>query len=352
MDLLIDFFSILNVVTCIQSILLIFFLLKQRIASKYFLYSQMAILVVIILNTANSYWAIQWHTIDLLDALSNYSLIFVGPSIAINLFSIDGNATNKKYILGNIYSIPLFFVLILFLDLFANLSVLVMILAFLQMGFFLGYVSYLFSRQFKTLKWIRALKYYHISLLIIFFINLVGKLMVFFGLMELNEDWLITMTGFFVVPIYFTTYMVMKEGLGFLKVHKQRYAKTPLDTDKTEELLAAIQALIEEEKYFLKNDLNLQMLAKELNAPSKYISQVVNLKLNKSFSTYINELRIEYAKNILLSDGVDKFNISGIGLESGFRSNSQFYSSFKKYTGLTPTDFIKKHKKNSENCTE
>lgn len=352
MDLLIDFFTILNVVTCIQSILLIFLLLRHKAKSNYFLFSQMAILVVIILNTANSYWATQWHTIDLLDALSNYSLIFVGPSMAINLLSIGGNAASKKYILGNIYSIPLFFALILILDLFGNSSILVMILAFLQMGFFLGYVSYLFSRQFKTLKWIRALKYYHISLLIVFSINLVGKLMVFFGLMELNEDWLITMTGFFAVPIYFTTYMIMKEGLGFLEIQNQRYAKTPLDTTKSEELLAAIEELVQNKRYFLKSDLNLQMLAKELNAPSKYISQVVNLKLNKSFSTYINELRIEYAKNILLGDGVDKFNISGIGLESGFRSNSQFYSSFKKFTGLTPTDFIKKHKNNTENSTE
>jgi len=344
MDLLIDFFTILNVVTCIQSFLLIFLLLKQKAKSKYFLFSHMAILVVIILNTANSYCAAQWGTFDLLDALSNYSLIFVGPCMAINLFSIDNNATNKKYILGNIYSIPLFFALILFLDLFANLSVLVMILAFLQMGFFLGYVSYLFSKQLKTLKWIRALKYYHLSLLLIFSINLVGKLMVFFGVIELNKDWLITMTGFFALPTYFTTYMVMKEGLGFLEIQKQRYAKTPLDTTKSEELLAAIEELIKDKRYFLKSDLNIQMLAKELNTPSKYISQVINLKLNKSFSSYINEQRIEYAKKILLNEGLNKYNISGIGLKSGFRSNSQFYNSFKKYTALTPTDFVKKHK--------
>lgn len=344
MDLLIDFFTILNVVTCIQSILLIFLLLKHKVKSNYFLFSQMALLVVIILNTANSYCATQWGTFDLLDAFSNYALIFVGPCMAINLFSIDNNAANKKNILRNVYSIPLFFALILFLDLFGNSSVLVMIMAFFQMGFFLGYVSFLFSKQLETLKWIKALKYYHLSLLIIFFINLVGKLMVFFGAMELNRDWLITMTGFFAIPTYFTTYMVMKDGLGFLEVQKQRYAKTPLDIAKSEELLAAIEELIRDKRYFLNSDLNIQMLSKELDAPSKYISQVINLKLNKSFSNYINELRIEYAKNILLNEDFHKYNISGIGLQSGFRSNSQFYSSFKKYTALTPTDFIKKHK--------
>lgn len=352
MDLLIDFFTILNIVTCIQSILLIFLLLKHKAKSNYFLYSQMALLVVIILNTANSYWATQWHTIDLLDALSNYSLIFLGPCMAINLFSIEINATNKKYILATIYSIPLFFALILMLDLFGNSSVTVMILAFLQMGFFLGYVSYLFSRQLKTLKWIKALKYYHLSLLLIFSINLLGKLMVFFGVIELDEDWLITMTGFFAIPTYFTSYMIMKDGLGFLEVQKQRYAKTPLDITKSQELLAGIEELVKDKKYFLKSDLNIQLLAKELDTPSKYISQVINLKLNKSFSSYINELRVEHAKNILLQEDFHKYNIAGIGLQSGFRSNSQFYSSFKKYTNLTPTDFIKKYKGHTGNCTE
>ena len=115
-------------------------------------------------------------------------------------------------------------------------------------------------------------------------------------------------------------------------------------TTKSEELLAAIEELIKDKRYFLISDLNIQMLAKELNTPSKYISQVINLKLNKSFSSYINEQRIEYAKKILLNEGLNKYNISGIGLKSGFRSNSQFYNSFKKYTALTPTDFVKKHK--------
>ena len=69
------------------------------------------------------------------------------------------------------------------------------------------------------------------------------------------------------------------------------------------------------------------------------LSQYLNEKINKSFSTFINELRIEKAKEFLTAK--TNYTIEGIGYESGFKSKSTFFTAFKKHTGQTPLEYQK-----------
>lgn len=61
-------------------------------------------------------------------------------------------------------------------------------------------------------------------------------------------------------------------------------------------------------------------------------------KTGKSFKIYLLDMRIEFACKLLISDSSDISNISGT---SGFESISHFNRSFKRKTGVTPSDYRK-----------
>jgi AraC-like DNA-binding protein len=60
----------------------------------------------------------------------------------------------------------------------------------------------------------------------------------------------------------------------------------------------------------------------------------------KTFTQFVNEVRIGYACKLLLSE---EFNISGIGYECGFKNISYFNRVFKNSLGLTPQQYQRKH---------
>lgn len=63
-------------------------------------------------------------------------------------------------------------------------------------------------------------------------------------------------------------------------------------------------------------------------------------RTKKTFVQYLNEMRIGYAKKLLIEN---KMKISTICLEAGFNNVSNFISQFKKVTGMLPSDFQKEH---------
>ncbi|MBJ6366918.1 AraC family transcriptional regulator [Snuella sedimenti] len=60
----------------------------------------------------------------------------------------------------------------------------------------------------------------------------------------------------------------------------------------------------------------------------------------KTFSEYLNEVRVGYACKLLIEE---KYNISEICFESGFNNISNFNRQFKKTMKYAPTDYIKFH---------
>ncbi|MFS4492827.1 helix-turn-helix domain-containing protein [Maribacter sp. 2308TA10-17] len=106
-----------------------------------------------------------------------------------------------------------------------------------------------------------------------------------------------------------------------------------------------IHSYIIEERCYLDMDLNLSEIAQKFNISSGYLSQLISTHSEQSFNDYINELRIQTSKKMLLSNQFEEYTIESIGLECGFKSKSNFYTAFKKFTGLTPTAYVKSTKK-------
>lgn len=53
----------------------------------------------------------------------------------------------------------------------------------------------------------------------------------------------------------------------------------------------------------------------------------------------MNGCRVKEAKRLLVDQKLEHLSILGIGLEAGFNSKTTFNTTFKKFTGLTPTAY-------------
>ena len=93
-------------------------------------------------------------------------------------------------------------------------------------------------------------------------------------------------------------------------------------------------------KPYLNPSLSISEVSAKLETNNQRLSEVINEKTGKSFNEFINCLRVTEAKLILSSDSYKKLTIDAIAKESGFNSKSAFYASFKKFTNMTPKQFI------------
>ncbi|WP_262708811.1 helix-turn-helix domain-containing protein [Flavobacterium anhuiense] len=84
------------------------------------------------------------------------------------------------------------------------------------------------------------------------------------------------------------------------------------------------------------------MLSTTFESNSKHVSKVVNVYKEKSFTQYINDLRIEFAINQLqVNNKLRKYTVQALALEFGFNNAESFSTAFYKKTGIKPTYFIK-----------
>jgi two-component system response regulator YesN len=84
--------------------------------------------------------------------------------------------------------------------------------------------------------------------------------------------------------------------------------------------------------------ISIESVAEELGVSASYLSRKFKETTNHTFLELLNEHRIQQSVK-LLSTG--RFRVSEIGEKVGFNEYKHFYAVFKKYTGLTPSDFTK-----------
>lgn len=87
--------------------------------------------------------------------------------------------------------------------------------------------------------------------------------------------------------------------------------------------------------YYSEN-ITLKDVAKVVNLNPNYISQVFKKSAGTTFSHYLTNLRITQAKKLLTTTNT---SINEISLQSGFNDYFYFLKTFKKYTGLTPSEY-------------
>ncbi len=115
----------------------------------------------------------------------------------------------------------------------------------------------------------------------------------------------------------------------------QKYKAKKITNEEANRLEQKLKEIMEQKMFYKNTNIKLADIAKELNITQHQLSQFLNDNLGKSFALFINEYRIEEAKKILKEN--NQFTLEAIGFEAGFSSKSNFYATFKKMVGVTPS---------------
>jgi len=95
-------------------------------------------------------------------------------------------------------------------------------------------------------------------------------------------------------------------------------------------------------KPYLDPELTLDQLAASLSLKPRALSQAINDILDQNFFDFINRYRIEEAAKLLTNPVDKKITVLEVLYQVGFNSKSSFNALFKKYIGITPTEFRRK----------
>ena len=120
-----------------------------------------------------------------------------------------------------------------------------------------------------------------------------------------------------------------------------KYRKSPLNDQDASLIHERLMHLMAEKKPYKNPDLTLNELAGILEVHPNYLSQVINSKEKKSFYDLVNEMRVEEFIKLISHPSNLQYTLLAISYDCGFNSKASFNRNFKKYTGLSPRDYLK-----------
>ncbi|MBE5940089.1 MAG: response regulator transcription factor [Lachnospiraceae bacterium] len=91
---------------------------------------------------------------------------------------------------------------------------------------------------------------------------------------------------------------------------------------------------------YTKN-ITLENIAPLFGYNSSYLGKIFNKKVGENFNSYVDHIRIEHSKELLLNDNA---KVYAIAEKVGYRSVDYFHIKFKKYVGQSPAEFRKKNR--------
>ena len=151
-----------------------------------------------------------------------------------------------------------------------------------------------------------------------------------------------SMTSYITGALSFSFILYITIALLFLTKPKtlpkpKPYQSKQFDQDTVDNLSQKLQQTMTENEYFCEPLLAMPNVASKMGISVAQLSQLLNDNFDKSFNTYVNELRIEKAKGLLTSG--QNMTMEVIAERCGYNSMSTFYSAFKKIVDVTPAKY-------------
>ncbi|TGL80037.1 AraC family transcriptional regulator [Leptospira yasudae] len=173
----------------------------------------------------------------------------------------------------------------------------------------------------------------------------VSKLITFSGFIKGEFSFLKTLGAFGFSTGVFLIFILLSRYPDFLEILRRgvreiRRKQSRINSDLKDSALKKIKVLFEEEKIYLNDEISLKSLGNQLSLRPDQLSQVVNDSYGMNFNRFLNYHRIREAIRILEKDPEAK--IIHVAMRCGFNSKSSFNESFRRETGTTPTEYLRK----------
>ncbi|MBQ0027711.1 MAG: AraC family transcriptional regulator [Lachnospiraceae bacterium] len=117
---------------------------------------------------------------------------------------------------------------------------------------------------------------------------------------------------------------------------KIKKAATNISTGSTDHTHHVIKKAIDYIENNFSKDISLDEISQELNLSSYYFSKLFKEEKGEGFVEYLNSRRISEAKELMKNQ---EKSIKEISNECGYADPNYFSRIFKKYTGMTPTEY-------------
>lgn len=126
-----------------------------------------------------------------------------------------------------------------------------------------------------------------------------------------------------------------------LKNDNDIYELSEINPLIVENILSALEVFEKEKRYLVKNA-SLNNMAKECGTNTTYLSKVINHYKKQSFTSYLNELRLDYAIELWNNNPKLRHkSIQGMADMTGFNTAQSFSKKFQERYKIPPTHFLK-----------
>lgn len=112
-----------------------------------------------------------------------------------------------------------------------------------------------------------------------------------------------------------------------------------LSEEQAEEYRKRIEGYLQRETPYLNCDYRMRTMVEETGIPRHHLSALINTVYHTNFNNFINKYRIEYLLQHFNGAKWAHLTFEGMAREAGFKNRSTFLKSFKKVTGMTPSQF-------------
>jgi len=181
----------------------------------------------------------------------------------------------------------------------------------------------------------------------LYFLPAAGSLVVF--LFAPAHQWLISsicvMTFFFIISLVLFSNPDLLYGqylnTEFLKEQGGKKIKQlVLPKEKTLELKELFEKYAAKE-FYLNSAVDRKEVAGYLNVQPHILSAFISQAYGANFNDVINRYRITYIEEGLKNEKWNDLTLEAIAEKAGFNNRVTFLTAFKKFTGTTPTQYIK-----------
>lgn len=120
---------------------------------------------------------------------------------------------------------------------------------------------------------------------------------------------------------------------------QRKYRFSSLTAETIETYRGNLIRLMELEKPYLDPDVTTDQLAVKLGISKHHFSQLLNEHMQTTFYDFLNEYRVQRARELLATEAYRDAKIFHVAYDAGFSNKSTFLRSFRKLTGVTPSEF-------------
>jgi len=120
----------------------------------------------------------------------------------------------------------------------------------------------------------------------------------------------------------------------------KRQGQPNLQPEKIRELQERFEVYINEQ-HFLNPNTNLKEVAGRLGIPSYVLSIFIHQAYQMHFNDVINSHRVNYIREGLTNEQWDTLTLEAVGELAGFNNRITFLNAFKKFAGVTPSQYVK-----------